>query len=281
MALLNLLFTLVPFLGKPAHFAAPLTEFRMSLISKMSCQLYSARNFPPLEAQLATLARLGYTKVEPFGGLYGDVPALAATLKSHNLTAPTAHFGLGQAEDEFEAALDIAQTLGVTTMVIPYLMPDQRPQDAAGWYRLGERLGAIRKKLQPHGISLAWHNHDFEFFKLPDGSVPLTHILDADPDVKWEADIGWIARAGENPLVWLARYEGRVATLHVKDIAAPSATPVEDGWADLGYGTIDWAKVIPAGLKAGAHVLVTEHDNPADFERFARRSIETAKSWAF
>jgi sugar phosphate isomerase/epimerase len=252
----------------------------MAHVSRVSFQLYSARNFPPLDAQLATLHRLGYAEVEPFDGLYADAEGLAALLKKHHLTAPTGHFGLQFLESDFDGAVKIAKLLGIRLVVVPYLAPDERPKDTAGWKQFGTRLSAVCEKLGTQGLDFAWHNHDFEFFKLPDGSVPLEHILGADPAVKWEADIGWIVRANEDVLKWLARYTGRVAALHVKDIAPKAEPIIEDGWADVGHGTLDWAKLIPAGLKAGAKVLIMEHDNPSDFERFARRSIETAKNWA-
>ncbi len=253
----------------------------MSLIPKLSLQLYSARNFPPLSSQLATLHTLGYQSVEPFGGLYGDIVGFATELNAHELTAPTGHFGIDQLEGGFSAALNVAQTLETNLVICPYLVVEDRPKDAAGWSHFGKRLGAIRKKLADHGIDFGWHNHDFEVTAMADGTMALDHILQADPELQWEADIGWIARAGQDPLHWLAKYSGRVAALHVKDIAAKAEPVVEDGWADVGHGVLNWAQIIPAGLKAGAKTLVVEHDNPADFERFARRSIETAKLWDF
>ena len=39
---------------------------------KISFQLYSARNFPPLETVLEGLAKIGYDAVEPYYPLYGD-----------------------------------------------------------------------------------------------------------------------------------------------------------------------------------------------------------------
>ena len=42
---------------------------------KIAFQLYTSRNFPPLEAQLEGLAELGYDGVEPFLPNYGDDPA--------------------------------------------------------------------------------------------------------------------------------------------------------------------------------------------------------------
>ena len=47
----------------------------MAAIDDLSFQLYSARSLQPLDAQIELLAGLGYRRVEPFGGLFGDVPA--------------------------------------------------------------------------------------------------------------------------------------------------------------------------------------------------------------
>ena len=244
---------------------------------QVSMQLYCARNFPPLESQLATLADLGYTSVEPFGGLYGNVDALAAGLARHKLAAPSGHFSIDMLETDFSTAVANAKLLGMHLVIVPNLLAPLRPVDAAGWQQFGARLALLRRKLAAEGLAFAWHNHDFEMRALPGGSAPLDHILGADPELKWQADIGWIIRAGGDPFALFAKYGSQIAALHVKDIAAPHYPVVEDGWADVGHGTIDWAKVMAAAPKDA--LLVIEHDNPADFARFARRSLATVLGW--
>src|SRR5690606_13818777 len=68
-----------------------------------SFQLYSARNFPPLDRVLGRLAELGYAQVEGYGGLYDDAEGLAASLRQHGLAMPTGHFGLAQLKDTSNA----------------------------------------------------------------------------------------------------------------------------------------------------------------------------------
>ena len=70
----------------------------------------------------------------------------------------------------------------------------------------------------------------------------------------------------------------RLTAVHLKDIAPSGENADEDGWADLGHGTVDW-KALKAAL-AGTKVryFVMEHDNPKDAERFASRSIATART---
>lgn len=243
----------------------------------LSMQLYSARNFPPLASQLAVLAALGYRNVEPFRALYDDVPGLVAALKAHGLTARSAHFSVELLENEFDRSLEIARALGTEILVLPYLLPAERPTDAEGWTDFAGRIGAIAGRATDQGMRTAWHNHDFEMVALADGSRPIEHILGSG--VEWEADAAWIVRAGEDPKAWIERYAGQIAALHVKDIAPQGENADEDGWADVGHGTMDWPALWKAGIAAGAELMIAEHDNPSDFRRFAARSAEAMTSF--
>ncbi|HLJ72223.1 MAG TPA: sugar phosphate isomerase/epimerase, partial [Roseiarcus sp.] len=224
----------------------------MAPIDLLSFQLYSARNFPPLWTQLATLSALGYRRVEPYGGLYAALDDLAAALQRHGLAAPSGHFDLDLLERDFERALKIARKLHVELVIAPFLPPPQRPNDTDGWRAFGARLAAIAAKFDAEGIGFGWHNHDFEMRALPDGSYPIDRLLSASDKIKWQADIGWIARASQDPLRWIARFAGRIGALHVKDLAKPGENEKEEGWADPGAGTLDLKAIVSAGIAAGA-----------------------------
>ncbi len=151
-------------------------------MTKLGFQLYSARNFPPLSDILKKLSAAGYSHVEGFGGIYANMDeaalkGLRADLDANGLTMPTGHFGLDMLENDREQSLKVAKTLGIEAIYCPYLMPDQRPSDAAGWFALGKRLQEAGKPYRDAGISFGWHNHDFEFATLEDGSTPQEQIL--------------------------------------------------------------------------------------------------------
>jgi sugar phosphate isomerase/epimerase len=241
-------------------------------------QLYSSRNFPPLDATAKMLASVGLTGTEGFGGLYDTPATLAATaaaLKGAGLSMKTGHFGLSQVEDTPAWALEVAKTLGIERVYVPYLMAEDRPKDAAGWRAFGARLEKAGAPLRAAGLGFGWHNHDFEFIAQADGSIPQASILEGGPNLEVELDVAWVIRGGSDPLAWINRYAGRITAAHVKDIAPKGQNVDEDGWSDVGYGTVDW-KTIHAALKAaGCKHFVLEHDNPADHKRFASRSFAT------
>lgn len=247
-----------------------------------SYQLYSSRNFPPLEATLKMLAATGYGDTEGFGGLYADtagLAALSAGLKAAGLKMRTGHFGLSQIEDTPDFAIEVARTLGMERLYVPYVMPADRPNDGPGWRAFGARLEKAGAKMRAAGLGFGWHNHDFEFVACADGAIPQAEIMAGGPSLEWEMDVAWVVRGGADPLDWLARYPGRVTAAHVKDIAPKGENVAEDGWSDVGHGTVAWATILPALKAAGVKHFVMEHDNPADHVRFAQRSLASAKGF--
>jgi sugar phosphate isomerase/epimerase len=247
--------------------------------SRISFQLYSARKFPPLDSQLALLAKLGFKNVEPYGGLFAEPDALKAALKKYKLKTPTAHVGIERLRSDVKSVIKIAEDFGIKEVIVPAVPTEERTNDAGGWKKLGKELSGYQKKLAAKGIGFAWHNHDFEFRKLPDGSFPIDHMFKAAPGLDWQADIGWIELAGESAADWIAKYKDRVVAVHVKDIAPKGKNQDEDGQADVGHGVIDWAKLLPRIKARGVKYTVLEHDNPSDFARFARRSFATVSAW--
>lgn len=245
-----------------------------------SLQLYSAHDSGPLTEVLGPLARAGYAQVEGYGPAYDDANEFRAALKKVGLKMPSGHFSIEALESDFDRVILTARTLGIKVVVCPWLEPQDRPSTIEGWQKFGKRLGRIAKKIEAEGLHFAWHNHEFEFRLLPDGSAPMRHILGASPRIQWEIDVAWVIRSGNDPLPWITTYGDRIVAAHVKDIAPEGANAEQDGWADVGTGTVDWKGLYRLLRKrTKAKYFVVEHDRPGDVLRFANRSIATLKSF--
>jgi sugar phosphate isomerase/epimerase len=251
----------------------------MSDRPQISYQMYSSRNFPDLARQTAMLAEIGFRHVEPFGGLFADVPALQAALQVNGLDAPTAHIGLPALREDFDGAMAKLRAIGVKVAIAPAPPLPERKQDREGWQKLGRELLGYAKRATDQGFVFAWHNHNFEFARLPDGSMPLEWILGDDPLILWQCDIAWLVRGQQDPVVWIKRYASRMVSFHLKDLAEEGQNADEDGWADVGYGRFDWPALVSLMRSTPATIWTLEHDNPTDDARFARRSLATVSSW--
>ena len=250
-------------------------------MTQYSYQLYSSRNFGPLSDTLEMLANLGYARVEGYGALYANLKnldGLKADLEKNNLHMKSGHFSLDMIATDPKTVLDIARTLKITDIYVPHLAEPDRPKDADGWRAFGRRLADAGKPIVDGGHRFGWHNHAFEFTALDDGSFPIEAILDGGPDLSFEFDVAWAVRGDQDPLPWIQRYADRITAAHVKDIGPKGENADEDGWADVGTGTMDWRGIMLALQNIGVDLFVAEHDNPSDDARFARRSIEFLKS---
>ena len=240
-------------------------------------QLYCSRNFPPLEDTLGMLAQAGYKAVEGYGGLYGDLDALEAGLDRHGLSMPSGHFGLDMVEGDPQRTLEVARRLGVRKVFVPHIAADKRPSDRAGWEAFAARLKEAGKPVRDAGFAYGWHNHDFELQDLGGGTTPLDLIAATGMDL--ELDLAWVRRGGQDPVEWLRKLGRQVVAVHVKDIAPEGQALAEDGWADVGHGTMDWPAIRAELSAQGIDHWVVEHDNPSDHARFARRSLQTMQGW--
>lgn len=243
-----------------------------------SYQLYSARNEKSLDDTLKTLKALGYAQVEGWGGQFADPAALAASLKTAGLVMPTAHMGFAQLEDT-AAALKIADTVGIQTVYCPAPPSADFREGKGDWQKFADDLGRIAAAFKAAGKGFGYHNHHWEFVRLADGRAPIEVLL-GSPDMQWEMDLAWLVKANEDPDAWLDKLGSRISGIHVKDIAPEGEAVDEDGWADVGFGTLDWKSLLATiKAKTKAKYFVMEHDKPNDAVRFARRSIESVKKW--
>lgn len=245
-------------------------EFRLPMIG---VQLYTLRKLDlPREELWQRVSAAGYQGVETFGPLEPPAGEIAPLLARFRLRAVSAHVALATLESDLERAVAYHKELNNDVLVVPWLAEGERPTDAAGWRMLGEKLDRLGARCAALDMRLLYHNHDFELARF-DGRTGLEWLLDsADPaHLQAEFDIAWVVRGGGDPLHFLDKYAGRCPRVHVKDIA-PAGQDGEDGWADVGHGTIAWMQIFPALNQAGVEWMIVEHDNPADPLRSIERS---------
>lgn len=247
---------------------------------ELTLQLYSARH-SGLNDSLEIIAAAGYKSVEAYGENLKDPDTFNQALQAHGLTMASAHIGIEELLSNLPFFVDLFVDLSSSHLVCPYLMPERRPTDSAGWVELANSLNRINTKLANHSITFAWHNHDFEFDALPDGSIPMQLLLDNAPDMQWEIDIGWVVRAGLDSSWWMQEYANRISAIHLKDVAAVGECANEDGWADVGFGIIDWPQILNDIKNTSARHYIVEHDNPSNLKRFAENSYTAIQGWSW
>lgn len=246
----------------------------------ISIQIYSLRNLGNLDQELDTVAAAGYQYAELIGAHLDDAANVRAKLDARGLKASSSHVSLDALRTRFDTIVAACKTLGFTQLFMPSVPPDQRDSEGPYWSALGNELGDYARRFAEQGISLGYHNHNWELKEKGGGKNALELLFDgaSDSPLKWQVDVAWLVRGGADPKVWLERYSDRVVSVHAKDIAPQGQALDEDGWADVGTGVLDWHDLADASRTAGARWLVAEHDKPSDPTRFANASFKFLNS---
>ena len=242
----------------------------------LSIQLYTLRELGDFDRILEAVAHAGYRHVEMIGAHLDDPARTQRRLETHGLSASSSHVGLDQLRKKPEHLVEACEMLGIDELYMPAVSEEDRQMDAAGWQALGAELGDLSEDFQVQGIRLGYHNHDWELTPKEGEKTALDLIFEAagEAPLTWQADVAWLVRGGVDPAVWLQRYADRLLSAHVKDIAAAGENLDQDGWADVGYGTLDWPRLWETCRASGAGWMVVEHDKPADPAGCARRSFD-------
>ena len=254
-----------------------LTE-RMSFMSlPIAVQIYSVRDdaAADLKGTLQKIKAMGYDGVE-FAGLYGYAPEdIRAMCDEIGLVPVSAHVPYVDMVADARGVLSQYATIGCKYVAVPYLMPEHRP-DGPNFAEVVEniaKIGAVAKEL---GITLLYHNHDFEFIKL-DGKYALEVLYDTVPAdiLQTELDTCWVNVGGEEPAAYVRKYAGRAPVVHLKDfygeksedmyelIGIEKKAPQRPGnfeFRPVGYGVQDFPAITAAAEEAGALWLVVEQD---------------------
>ena len=245
---------------------------------KLAVQIYSVRNAGDFDTQLKLARDAGFEWIESVAS-HGLAPAkFAQTLADHGLKLCSMHAGLELLESHPEQVVDACHATGCKLVVMPWLPRGELSATGAGWAAMGERLAGISATLAKGGLRLGYHNHDFEFFRY-DGRTALEWLFEAVPasQLAWEADLGWVRRAGEDPLRWAQRYADRLVAVHAKDIAPDGPRRAEDGWCTLGQGIVGWNNLLPA-LRERCDLFIFEHDNPREYLETLRTSFQLMRA---
>jgi sugar phosphate isomerase/epimerase len=248
---------------------------------KIGLQLYSLRDQLPKDiAKLDEVRDWGLKYVE-LAGTYGKSPEdFKAELAKRGITATSGHFGYEQWEKDPEAVCAEAEKLGLSYAGCAWI-PHQDPFDEAQVHKAAAVFNHAGEVAAKHHIKFFYHTHGYEFG--PSGNGTLFDLLlhETNPkNVKFEADVFWVASAKVDPAKLLLANPKRFDLLHVKDMRK-DADPSHAGASDnvvAGQGQLDMAGIIKAAQKIGVKYYFIEDESDIS-EQQIPQTIAYLKTW--
>jgi sugar phosphate isomerase/epimerase len=224
----------------------------------IAVQMYTLREEADRDfaGTLKKVAELGFDGVEfaGFGGL--TAKEVKVLLDEYDLRVAACHVPLEEFETNLDKVIEEQKIIGSNYVVVPFLMPERRTEeDYQALISLLNKAGEICSR---EGITLCYHNHDFELEDLKDGRKALEAIFDdtEEKNLKAELDIYWLTKVGENPVEWMNRFKKRTPLVHLKDMT----TDEEQFFAELGTGGVDVEAVLKIGEETGVEWWIIEQD---------------------
>lgn len=231
-------------------------------------QLYSVRREAQkdLAGVIAQVAEMGYDGVE-FAGYYNwPAEKIRKLLDQHGLQCCGTHAGMPTLlGDELARTIDFNKTIGNKYLIAPGIPSNMHPDSKNGWVLFGKLMTEVAARAQEQGMRVGYHNHAGEF-DAKGGFIPWeVFASNSGKDVVLQVDIGHVLRAGADPATYMAKFPGRLVTVHIKDFKA-GADPL------VGEGDVDWPAMfrICAGPGGTEWYIIEDESANQPLERVKR-----------
>ena len=247
-------------------------------IKQISLQIYTARHFKPYEDIFKFLSETGMDKVELF-----EVEAFNETkelMDKYNMSSPSCHFGFQNLENP-NLIIEKFKRANIQIAIVP--SPSEKPgakfssnfdRNEEEWNEFGKELSSYVKIFEDNDLTLGYHNHAFEFHKLPSGKMPIECILDHNENLKYEIDLGWVVAGKADPIFWTKKYSSKIIACHLKDFYSKDNDLIDhSSQCSIGEGFIDWKNVLNEVRKTKCEVFALEHDDPKNYEQYTTKSM--------
>ncbi len=243
----------------------------------IAVQVYSVRDAAAadLYATLKQIKEMGYDGVE-FAGLYGHTPSeIKKWCGEIGLIPISAHVPFVDMLTDPMGVLSQYAEIGCRYVAVPYLIPEHRPGHKNFDYVV-EFINILCKAAKKLGMTMLYHNHDFEFVTI-DGKYALDVLYDTIPAdlLQTELDTCWVNVGGEVPADYIKKYAGRVPVVHLKDFVGQKSENmyaligIDENeekksaafeFRPVGKGLQNFPAILESAKASGAEWVVVEQD---------------------
>lgn len=235
---------------------------------RIGAQLYTVRKYTQtiedFEFLCKELQKVGYKTVQVSGSPL-DPKEMKVILDKYGLECVITHKSYDDFVNNIEGVIEYNKALGCKLCGLGGM-------DSENFINLEklntfiEKANEFCKRLKEEGMYFCYHNHSREFLRLEGKWVWDRMIEGTDPEIfNFTVDTYWVQHAGVNPVDIIEKLGKRAMAVHFKDfyLNYEEHTPA---MADVGYGNLDWNKIIDACEKAGTKYALVERDDAGEYD---------------
>jgi sugar phosphate isomerase/epimerase len=237
----------------------------------IGAQLYTVREFTKnlndFEETLKKIADLGCRRIQVSGTCEFEAQWLAEKQRSLGLSCVLTHTKPAEILGNTEKVCRDHGIFGCRNIGLG-AVPGGRLDDEV-YEKFVNDFKPAAQAIRDNGYRFFYHNHAFEFCKSKDGERFLEKILRDFPKelLGITFDTYWAQFAGADPARVLLDLAGRVECIHLKDMCATERNG--NRMAPVGYGNMDFERILVSAEKAGSEYLLVEQDECYGEDPFA------------
>ena len=180
--------------------------------------------------------------------------------------------------ENVEKTVEFCKITGCENAVISMLPFECILGDESRFYSFIKTLDRQFEIYESHGITLAYHHHNWEYVKLSNGKTRMAELISNTEKIRFVHDTYWTARCGIDPALQIKEFGGRLLGIHLRDLTfrkkGLSVLPCD---TFVGNGVIDFVGVLSAAKDAGCRYTVIEQKTETPYDD-VKRSLQYLKS---
>ena len=172
---------------------------------------------------------------------------------------------------DVEGVVKFCKTVGCKNVVISMLPFGCILGGEDKFYAFLDTLDRQYEIYEKHGITLAYHHHNWEYVRLSNGKTRMEELIERTEKIRFVHDTYWTARSGISPDVQIREFGSRLLGIHLRDLAfKKKLLDVVPHDAAVGDGVIDFGAVLEAAREVGCEYFVIEQNTEAPYEDIKR-----------
>ena len=235
---------------------------------RIGAQLYTVRKYTKtieeFEYLCKELQKIGYKTVQ-VSGTPLDPKEMKVILDKYDLECVITHRPYDDFVNNIEDVIEYNKALGCKLCGLGGM-------DSENFINLDKLNEFIAKanvfceRLKEEGMYFCYHNHSREFLKLEGKWVWDRMVEGTDPEIfNFTVDTYWVQHGGANPVDVIENLGKRAMAVHFKDFYL-NYEEHKPAMADVGYGNLNWDKIIEACEKAGTQYALVERDDAGEYD---------------
>lgn len=177
-----------------------------------------------------------------------------------------------------EKIVEFCKTTGCKNVVISMLPFGCILGDDSRFYSFIDTLDSQFEIYQNHGITLAYHHHNWEYIKLSNGRSRMAELISKTEKLRFVHDTYWTAKCGIDPALQIKEFGDRLLGIHLRDLTfRRKGLGVIASDTFIGNGVIDFSRVLSAAESSGCQYTVIEQKTDRPYDE-VRRSLQNLKT---